>query len=170
MNMNQKLNFVGAFPTERRAVSEPGCSEKWARVAMSSSRNDTLHRHPDMVSNEQWFSHFYERVKIKKLAHEYKIRLASWNIGSLIGRLAELVNVMVRRNVSILCVQETKWVGEKAKIIESWGYKLWYTGGDRNRNGVSVIIDKQLLENVVEVMRKGDRILLVKPILGIYAP
>ena len=24
MNMNQELNFVGAFPTERRATSEPG--------------------------------------------------------------------------------------------------------------------------------------------------
>ena len=49
---------------------------------------------------------------------------------------------------------------------------------DRNRNGMSVIIDKQLLEDVVEVRRKGDRILLVKLILGreifniisVYAP
>ena len=24
MNMNQELNFVGAFPTERRVASEPG--------------------------------------------------------------------------------------------------------------------------------------------------
>jgi len=63
---------------------------------------------------------------------------------------------MVRRNVSILCVQETKWVGEKDRIIEPWGYKFWYTGRDRNHNGVGVIIDKQLLENVVEVRRKDD--------------
>jgi len=43
---------------------------------------------------------------------------------------------------------------------------------------VGVIIDKQLLENVVKVRRKGDRILLVKLILGreifnvisVYAP
>ena len=52
---------------------------------------------------------------------------------------------MVRQNVSILCVQETKGVGEKVRIIEPWGYKLWYTGRDRNRNGVGMIIDKQLL-------------------------
>ena len=31
---------------------------------------------------------------------------------------------------------------------------------------MGVIIDKQLLENVVEVRKKGDRILLVKLILG----
>ena len=87
------------------------------------------------MSNEQGFPHFYERVRVKKLAHKYKIRLASWNIGSLTDRLAELVDVMIRRNISILCVQETKWVGEKVRIIEPWGYKLWYTGRDRNRNG-----------------------------------
>ena len=53
MNMNEELNFVGAFSTERRAASEPGCSEKWARVARSSSENDAPHRHPDVVSNEK---------------------------------------------------------------------------------------------------------------------
>ena len=61
---------------------------------------------------------------------------------------------------------ETKWVGEKSRIIEPWGYKLWYTGRDRNHNGMGVVINKQLLEDVVEVRRKGDRILLVKLILG----
>ena len=73
---------------------------------------------------------------------------------------------MVRRNVSILCVQETKWVGEKDRIIELWGYKLWYTSRDSDYNGVGVIIDKQLLKNAMEVRRKSDRILLLKHILG----
>ena len=50
--------------------------------------------------------------------------------------------------------------------LESWGYELWYTSRDRNHNGVGLIIDKQLLEDVVEVRRKGDRILLVKLILS----
>ena len=81
-----------------------------------------LGRHPEtmrhnVVSNKPRFSHIYERVKVKKLAHEYKIRLASGNISSLTCRLAELVDTMVRQNVSILCVQKTKWVGEKVRII-----------------------------------------------------
>ena len=121
MNMNQKLNFVGAFPTERPATSEPGCIEKWVRVARLSSRSDEPYRRPDVVSNEKEFPYFYEQVRVKKLAHKYEIRLASWNIGSLIGRLVELVDVMIKRNVSILCVQETKWVGEKARIIKPLG-------------------------------------------------
>ena len=73
---------------------------------------------------------------------------------------------MLRRNISILCVQETKWVGEKVRIIELWGYKFWYTSRGSNRNRVGMIIDKQLLEDVVEVRRKSDRILLVELILG----
>jgi len=64
-------------------------------------------------------------VRVKKIAHEYRIMLASWNIGSLTDKLAELVDAMIRRNVSILCVQETKCVGEKVRIIEPWDYKLW---------------------------------------------
>ena len=73
MNMNQALNFVGMFPTERHVTSKPGCSEKSARVARSSSKNDAPLRSPDVVSNEQRFPHFYERVRVKKLAHEYRI-------------------------------------------------------------------------------------------------
>ena len=78
----------------------------------------TLHIGTQMWCRMSKGSHFYERVREKKLTHEYRNRLASRNIGSLIGKLAELVDVMVRRNVSILCVQETKWVGEKTRIIE----------------------------------------------------
>ena len=100
--MNKELNFIGAFATERRAASEPGCSEKWARVTRSMSRNDAPHQRPDVVSNEQGFPHFYERVRVK-LANEYRIRLASWNIGSLTGKLAELVDAMVDRML-VFCV------------------------------------------------------------------
>jgi len=53
-----------------------------------------------------------------------------------------LVDAMIRQNVNILCVQETKWVDEKAKIIKPCSYKLWYSGRDRNRNEVGMIIDK----------------------------
>ena len=50
-------------------------------------------------------------------------RLASWNKGSLTGKL-ELVKVLHRRRISIACIQKTKWVGAKAKEID--GFKLWY--------------------------------------------
>ena len=34
------------------------------------------------------------------------------------GKLRELVDAAIRRRVNILCVQETKWKGQKAKEVE----------------------------------------------------
>ena len=65
---------------------------------------------------------------VRKLAEPTRIRIGSWNVGSLTGKLRELVYVAIRRRVNILCVQETKWKGQKTKEVEDTGFKLWYTG------------------------------------------
>lgn len=69
-----------------------------------------------MASNERGFLYFYERVKVKKLVYEYKIQLASWNIGSAAGSLVELINITIRRSMNILCVQKTIWVSEISRV------------------------------------------------------
>jgi hypothetical protein len=122
-----------------------------------------LHLRPGVVKNEQESSHFSRRVRrVRKLAEPIRIRLGSWNVGSLIGKLRELVDVAIRRRVNILCVQETKWKGQKAKEVEGSGFKLWYTGTISGRNGVDILIDKSLKDRVVDVRRQGDRIILVR--------
>ena len=45
-------------------------------------------------------------------------------------------------------------------------FKLWYTGTVMNRNKVGVLIDKGLKNSVVGVRRQGDRIILVKLVIG----
>ena len=60
-----------------------------------------------------------------------KVRLASWNVGSLTGKSIELVKSLRRRVISIACVQETKWVGAKAREID--GYKLCTRGHQRRK-------------------------------------
>ena len=131
------------------------------------SLSGALHRRPGVVINEQGSSHFTRRVRgVRKLAEESMIRLGSWNVGSLTGKLRELVDTAIRRRVNILCVQETKWMGQKAKEVENTGFKLWYTGTERNRNGVGILIDKSLKDGVVDVRRQGDRIILVKLVVG----
>jgi hypothetical protein len=70
----------------------------------------------------------------------------------------------VRRGVDILCVQETKWRGQKAKEVEDTG--LWYTGMAANKNGVGILINKSLKSGVVDVKRCGDQIILVKVVFG----
>ncbi|KAK9683810.1 hypothetical protein RND81_10G166300 [Saponaria officinalis] len=95
-----------------------------------------------------------------------RLRFGTWNIGSLTGRLGEVGEVMKRRKVHIMCLQETKWVGDKAKVVAPWGCKLWYSGKDKSRNGVGIVIDKDYIDDVVEVSRKSDRIMSIKLIVG----
>jgi len=52
------------------------------------------------------------------------LRLTSWNISSLTGKSIELLKALHRHNIGIACIQETKWVGVKAKEID--GFKLCY--------------------------------------------
>ena len=82
------------------------------------------------------------------------------------GKLRELVDAAIRRRVNILCVQETKWKGQKAKDMEDTGFKLWYIGTTSGRNGVGILIDRSLKDGVVDVRRQGNRIILVKFVVG----
>jgi exonuclease III len=68
--------------------------------------------------------------------------------------------------VNILCVQETKWKGQKVKEVKNTGFKLWYTGTTANKNGVDIVLDKSLKDGVVDIKRQGDRIILVKLLIG----
>ena len=62
--------------------------------------------------------------------------------------------------------------------MDNTGFKLWYTGTVANRNGVGVLIDKSLKNGMVGVRRQGERIILVKFVIGdmvlnvisVYAP
>lgn len=93
-----------------------------------------------------------------------KVCLTSWNIGSLTGKSIELVKSLHRRRISITCVQETKWVGAKAKDVDV--YKLWYSGSSKVRNGVGIVLVKELVDFVVEVRHKSDRIMTIKVVVG----
>ncbi|KAK3556124.1 hypothetical protein QTP70_005608 [Hemibagrus guttatus] len=57
---------------------------------------------------------------------------------------------MERRQVDILCVQETRWKGSKARSIGA-GFKLFYYGVDSKRNRVGVVLKEEFVRNVLEV-------------------
>jgi hypothetical protein len=85
-----------------------------------------LHWRMGVVTNVQGSSHLSQRVRgVRKLIEPTRIRIGRWNVGSLTGKLRELVDAASRRRVNILCVQETKWKGQKAKEVENTGFKLW---------------------------------------------
>ena len=52
------------------------------------------------------------RAQLKKLA---RVRVGTLNVETMTGRGRELADLMERRKVGVLCMQETRWKGIKAK-------------------------------------------------------
>jgi hypothetical protein len=50
--------------------------------------------------------------------------------------------------------------------VEDTGFKFWYTGNTSTKNGVGIVLDKSLKDGVVDIKRQGDRIILVKLLVG----
>ncbi|XP_063381902.1 uncharacterized protein LOC134668350 [Cydia fagiglandana] len=107
-----------------------------------------------------------------------KIRLATWNLGSLTGRSQELSKTLKRRGINICCLQETRWKGSKSKDIGN-DYQVLYHGTDNQRNGVEIVLDKHFKTRIINVTRKSDRIMGIKlalddqqvtNIISVYAP
>ena len=76
----------GRHPLSGASYHDPGTmiSEQG-----SGRRNlcDALHPRPGVVKNEQGSLHFPRRVRrVRKLAEPTRIRIGSWNIGSLTGK------------------------------------------------------------------------------------
>jgi hypothetical protein len=65
--------------------------------------SNALHRHPGIVKNEQGSSHLTRRMRrVRKLAEPNRLHIGTWNIGSLTGKLREIVDTMIRQRVNIL--------------------------------------------------------------------
>ena len=45
-------------------------------------------------------------------------RFGTWNMGTLTGRSGEIAEVLERR-VKVCCVQETRWKGDRARVIRT---------------------------------------------------
>ncbi|XP_075074497.1 uncharacterized protein LOC107827537 [Nicotiana tabacum] len=53
-----------------------------------------------------------------------------------------------------------------SKAPEADGYKLWYSGRVRDKNGVDILVDMDLRELVVEVKRVNDRLMAITLVVG----
>jgi len=45
------------------------------------------------------------------------IRFATWNIETMSGKSAEVVETLHRRKIGVCCVQETRWTGSGARVM-----------------------------------------------------
>ena len=149
------------------------CNERNARLSPVS--DPQIHR-PNSV-DRQGLLH-QERVWPEKQAQQNKMRVGILNVGSMTGRGRAIADLMNTRKVDVLCVQETRWRGNKARELGE-GYKLIYSGANKEgRNGVGIILSSEMKNEVIEVNRKSDRIMWIRltvrehtiNIFSVYAP
>ena len=88
-------------------------------------------------------------------------RVGTLNIGMMTGKGRELADMMEQRNVDILCLQETKWKGSKARNIRG-RCKLFYNRADGRKNGIGMVVREELVESVLEVKKVSDRLVAMK--------
>ena len=118
-----------------------------------------------------------ERNEERKKAKKIKLRVATLNVGTMTGKGREVADLLERRGVDILCVQETRWKEERARCIGG-RYKMWYCGSGNKKNGVGIILKKEHVDRVVELWRVTDRIICLKMeldgvmlnVISAYAP
>jgi len=108
------------------------------------------------------------------------VKVCTVNVGSLVGRGREVVEMLARRGVDVCCIQEVRYKGDGTRTFGSneEKYKLWYTGNENKTNGVGIMVKENLVENVLEISRSSDRLMKIKIALGktvvnvfsLYAP
>lgn len=108
------------------------------------------------------------------------LRIASWNVNSLTGKVGELVETFDRRRIDFCCVQETRWKGDGKDFYGGLGrrYKLLSKGCKEGTAGVGIFVAERWTAHVVKVERISERMLLIKVtvggkvinILSVYAP
>ena len=99
---------------------------------------------------------------------EERVSVCTVNVGTLIGRRREVVEMLARRRVDICCLQEVRY---KNKGTTSFGsneekYKLWYSGNSEGSSGVGILVKHCLAERVLEVERVNERLMKIRILLG----
>ncbi|KAK3544134.1 hypothetical protein QTP86_002802, partial [Hemibagrus guttatus] len=146
----ESTNFIpdrsrpGLTTTAIGAVDLQGAGGNWATVGRRSRGGRRVRRQRE-----------------KRKGKSVGLRIGTLNVGTMTGKGRELADMMERRKVDILCVQETRWKGSKARSIGA-GFKLFYYGVDSKRNGVGVVLKEEFVRNVLEVKRVSDRVMSLK--------
>ena len=86
--------------------------------------------------------------------------MQSPDVGTMEGKAWEVVEMMTMRKMEVLCVQETKWKGDRARKMAE-GYKMLHAVGDGRSNGVGIIVNVEISKDVVRVDRWQGRIIAV---------
>ena len=106
------------------------------------------------------------RRDMKQRHQPRRLRFGSWNVGTMTGKSLEIQEIMTRRRLDILCVQETKWrnTANRARFLDpkTRSHKLFYYGTEQGRNGVGIILTAELTGNIISITKLSDRLMSLK--------
>src|SRR5277367_4673567 len=74
-------------------------------------------------------------------------------------------DVSARRRLDFCCLQETRWKGGSAKMLEGRDgarYKFFWSGSEEGVSGVGILVAERWIESVIEVRRVSQRLLVVR--------
>ena len=147
----QMSNHYQSIPDRSR----PGLPTTASGVAQQGTcRNYATAKHSKNKSRKRGERQMKKQREVWK-GRRSLITVGTLNIGTMTGRGRELADMVERRNVDILCLQETKRKGSKARNIGG-GCKLFYNGADGRKNGIGIVVREEMAESFLEVKRVTD--------------
>src|SRR5271163_3444951 len=97
------------------------------------------------------------------------VRVGTVNVGTMSRRSMEVADVSARRRLDFCCLQETRWKGGSAKMLEGREgarYKFFWSGSEEGVSGVGILVAERWIESVIEVRRVSPRLLVVRVAIG----
>ena len=96
------------------------------------------------------------------------IRFATWNIGTMSCRSAEVVETLHRRKIDVCCIQETRWTGSGTRVMgkSMSRYKFFWRGCNDGNAGVGFLISDRWIDTIVDVKRVNERIMCLKVLIS----
>ena len=122
----------GLTKTANDTVVQQGAVRKYATVGRRRKRGG---------------KHVRDKQK-RRMGRKMEVNVGTLNVGTMTGKGRGLAEMMVKRKVDIICVQETKWKGSNARNIGD-GCKIFYHGEDGRRNGVGVILSEEYKDGIM---------------------
>src|SRR2546425_6553109 len=113
-------------------------------------------------------SRVYDELKRPDNKRGCRLRVGSWNVGTMSGRDGEVADMAGRRCLDFCCLQETRWGGACNRWLDEEGksYKFFWSGGSDGLAGVGVLVAEKWVKNVIEVTKLSKRIMLIRVAIG----
>jgi len=89
-----------------------------------------------------------------------KLRLATVNIGTMIGRSAEVTEMVGRRQLDVVAIQKICFRNEGVKRVKGgeYKYRLYWSGDEKVYGGVGLMVRHDLAKFVMALRRVSPKL------------